>query len=480
MRVLILATDIYTRGGIARYTDTMATGLGQLLGPANVDLLPLLDDASRRFVPAEYRILEATTSRLTLKGKISHVVRALGCARAGYDLVVCSHVGLAPIGAAIRLRHGTPYLVVCYGSEVWERLGRIKRSALRGSRFVVSDSRFTAGVLSKVNGVPQERVRILHNAIADNLVRRLAATRSETEQKGAGNCHSEEPQATKNLFFHSSRSFAGLRMTALSGLQRDTKGADSPKRERGPVLLSVGSLNTEHAYKGVDTVIHALPAILAAVPDAGYVVVGDGDNRSNLERLAARAGVAARVTFAGEVTDAELARHYRACDVFVLPSRASVTVGASSGQPLLDGGARVMPPLSRRCEGEGFGRVYVEAALAGKPVVGSRDGGAAEAVVDGRTGLLVDPRLTQDVAAAVIGLLKSPERAAALGAEGRRWALENFTMTAMRSALAGILASVGSPAVGMISSQKAGVDTTPTFGHPSSSEEGNLVPSTGH
>jgi len=67
-------------------------------------------------------------------------------------------------------------------------------------------------------------------------------------------------------------------------------------------------------------------------------------------------GVAENVTFAGEIPDAELAELYRSCDVFVLPSRGQGWLG-------LEGG-------------EGFGRVYIEAALAGKPVVGSRSGGA--------------------------------------------------------------------------------------------------------
>jgi len=84
----------------------------------------------------------------------------------------------------------------------------------------------------------------------------------------------------------------------------------------------------------------------------------------------------------------------------------------------------------------------VEAALAGKPVVGSVDGGAAEAVIDGRTGLLVDPRSVEQVAGAVIRLLESPDRAASLGAEGRRWALERFTVAAMRKSLEAVISSV--------------------------------------
>lgn len=411
MRVLILATDIYTRGGIARYTATLATALGQLMGPASVDLLPLLDDSERRFTPKEYRILEATTAKLRMIQKIRHAARALKCANSGSDLVVCSHVGLAPIAALIRLWHGTPYLVVCHGSEAWEALPALKRVALRRADAVLAVSRFTADAVSEANGISEAKIGLLPNAIPENMVHRLLGVDCGA---GWGNEASDSAQGP-------------LTHSATAGL----KPRPSPPRhttgvQRDPMLLSVGSLSSEHAYKGVDTVIEALPSILKAVPGARYVVVGDGDNRPNLERLAARTGVTGRVTFAGEVTDAELVQHYRSCDVFVLPSRASLREGSRPGT----------------AEGEGFGRVYVEAALAGKPVVGSRDGGAAEAVLDGRTGLLVNPRSTEEIASAVIALLTAPERAAAMGAEGRCWALENFTVEAMRRSLESILSSV--------------------------------------
>jgi phosphatidylinositol alpha-1,6-mannosyltransferase len=387
MKILILATDIYTRGGIARYTATLASALGQLLGPENVDLLPLLDGSGHRFIPADYRILEATTAALTLRQKIRHTARALKGASRGYDLVICSHASLALLAWGIRLRHRTPYLVVCHGSEVWESLPALRRLALRQARCLLAVSRFTSRAMWEANGIPDSKIRLLPNAIPDDLVRRLAGP---------------------------------ARNQASSSLQ--------PGQPTGTVLLSVGSLSREHAYKGVDTVIEALPRIAEAVPNARYLVVGDGDNRSYLERLAARRGVADRVIFAGEVPDSELAGYYRRSDVFVLPSRMSR--GGETG--------------NRVAQGEGFGRVYLEAALAGKPVVGSRDGGAAEAVIDGRTGLLVNPRSASKVADAVIALLQAPERAAAMGAEGRRWALENFTVKAMRQSLENILASVAS------------------------------------
>jgi phosphatidylinositol alpha-1,6-mannosyltransferase len=381
VRVLILATDIYTRGGIARYTGTLADALGRLLGPENVDLLPLLGGAPDNLDASSVRIFEPTSARLTLRAKIRHAARVVACARSRYDLVICSHLGLAPVAALIRSRYATPYLVVCHGSEAWARLPVAKRAALRGARALLAVSAYTARALAQANRIPETRVKLVYNAIPDELVRRL----------GSGNGES------------------GGAAAALHGPSR--------------ILLSVGSLGPEHAYKGVDTVIAALPRILAAVPAARYVVAGGGAHRASLERLATSLNVGDRVTFAGEVTDAELANLYCACDVFVLPSRAS---------------------MNGRCEGEGFGRVYVEAALAAKPVVGSREGGAAEAVLDGRTGLLVDPRSVRDVADAAVRLLKAPQWAEALGAEGQRWALGHFTMPAMVRALGEILSVIGS------------------------------------
>ena len=90
-------------------------------------------------------------------------------------------------------------------------------------------------------------------------------------------------------------------------------------------------------------------------------------------------------------------------------------------------------------EGEGFGRVYVEAALAGKPVVGSRGGGAAEAVVHGKTGSLINPTSVEETARAIIELLENPAAAAQMGCEGSKWAKRYFTEEALRTSLAELM-----------------------------------------
>ena len=417
MRILILATDIYTRGGVARYTATLAAALSRL--PAHVDVLPLLgrldshirgndnepggddDEPRRNSAPARnddadgaleawHRILSPTTDRLTTTAKIRHAVRALRQGRSHYNLVICSHLSQAPIAAMIRLSAGTPYVVVAHGSEAWGRLPMLKRLAVRGARAVLAVSEYTARALAAANRIPPERVKVIHNAISEHLVQAL--TRGRGDPRGRPG----QPQ--------------GLPLQS-----RESGRPQGPPLR--PMLLSVASLKPEHSYKGVDTVIQALPQIAAAVPKVRYIVAGEGEDRTRLERLASTLGVSDRVIFAGELSDGDLAHLFHSCDVFVLPSRASRSE-------------------DDRWEGEGFGRVYVEAALAGKPVVGSRDGGAADAVGENRTGLLADPRSVTSVARAVIRLLQSQHWAASLGAEGRRWALERFTVTAMRGALA--------------------------------------------
>ena len=109
--------------------------------------------------------------------------------------------------------------------------------------------------------------------------------------------------------------------------------------------------------------------------------------------------------------------------MFVLPSRATARNGT--------------------WEGEGFGRVYVEAALAARPVVGSSGGGAAEAVLPEKTGLLVEPSSAEQIASAIIQLLESPAAATEMGQAGRKWARENFTEDALRRSLRGLLSASG-------------------------------------
>jgi phosphatidyl-myo-inositol dimannoside synthase len=150
--------------------------------------------------------------------------------------------------------------------------------------------------------------------------------------------------------------------------------------------LIVGRMATDERYKGHDVLLEVWPDVLRGVPDANLVVVGDGDDRERLARKVEILGLSERVTFLGPVDDTVLCRLYRDCDFFVMPS-----------------------------VGEGFGLVFVEAMRAGKPCIAGV-GAAAEVIDHGVTGLIVDPRRKDDLAAAVVRLFVEPQTRRAMGA----------------------------------------------------------------
>jgi len=182
------------------------------------------------------------------------------------------------------------------------------------------------------------------------------------------------------------------------GLRRRLLGA----RPRGPILLSVGGLVPR---KGHDVVIRALPAILKQHPTLVYLVVGEGRHRAPLEALIRDVGVGDHVILTGEVSDVPLEQVYALCDVFIMASREQLDL----------------------CDLEGFGMVFLEANACGKAVIGGRSGGIAEAVLDGETGLLVDPHAPEAIAATVDRLLSDPALAARMGAQGRARILRDLT-----------------------------------------------------
>jgi len=175
----------------------------------------------------------------------------------------------------------------------------------------------------------------------------------------------------------------------------------SAKRSDDPVLLTVATFVSPR--KGHDVIVRALPVIRESVPDARWVVIGDGPLRGRIEASAAAEGVDDAVTFLGRVEDAERDRWLDRARVFCMPSR--------------------LPPEGTG--GEGFGIVYLEAGAHGLPVIGGRVAGALDAVVDGRTGLLVDPVDHMAVAAAAIRLLSDRKLGERLGEQGRLHAEEH-------------------------------------------------------
>lgn len=158
-----------------------------------------------------------------------------------------------------------------------------------------------------------------------------------------------------------------------------------------PLLLSVGHMNER---KGHHIAVAALAALLPRRPQARLAVVGDGEERSNLERQARDLGIADKVHFAGAVPNAELLRWYSAADVLLLCS-------------------------SR----EGWPNVLLESMACGTPTVATAIWGTPEVVRTPAVGRLVPERAGAPFAAAIDDLLRSGIDRAAVRtyAEGFSW-----------------------------------------------------------
>lgn len=164
--------------------------------------------------------------------------------------------------------------------------------------------------------------------------------------------------------------------------------------DRRPVLVTVGRLSPE---KGHHILLQAAQNLVQAGFDFQLLVVGEGPQRADLERLTERLGLGAQVRFMGQRSDMDMI--YAAADLFVLPSFK-----------------------------EGMPNVLLEAMAHGLPMVATRVGGIPEMVRDGREALLVPARDVAALRFALERLLRFPERARELGRNARAGLFPRFSV----------------------------------------------------
>lgn len=188
------------------------------------------------------------------------------------------------------------------------------------------------------------------------------------------------------------------------------------RRGNGPLLLFVGRVVHE---KGIEDFLQAVGRLSDLMPEVTGVIVGEGQDRPELQARAGAMGLADRVTFTGWIPSERVPAFLSAADVFVGPSRQAK-----------DGWV------------EAQGLTFLEAMIARTPVVATRVGGIVDSVRDGQTGLLVDEQAPEQIAQAVLRLFREPGLAATLVENGFRLAATEFSREATALSFAELFAKL--------------------------------------
>ena len=184
-----------------------------------------------------------------------------------------------------------------------------------------------------------------------------------------------------------------------------------------PVIVCVSRLMSR---KGQDELIRALPEIHKTAPATSLIIVGEGSYRKEIEKLISKFGLADFVHLTGKVSQKDLSKWYAAGDIFAMPCRTRL------------GGWDV----------EGLGIVFLEGSATGLPVVVGDSGGAVDAVIDGKTGFLVDGRNTDEIAQRLAYLIANPDIAKSMGSAGRAWVSSQWTWDQNFKKLDGLLSGL--------------------------------------
>jgi glycosyltransferase involved in cell wall biosynthesis len=181
-----------------------------------------------------------------------------------------------------------------------------------------------------------------------------------------------------------------------NGVDPEMFSPGGPTDSDSLVVLSVGNLIP---IKGHELLMRAVATLALQFPRLTLDLIGDGPERSRLEKLAAEINVVGRIRFLGRKSRREVADAMRRCTLFALPSRY-----------------------------EGLGCVYLEAMSAGKAAIGCRGQGIAEIIQHGSNGFLVGPDNEKELTLALAMLLRDENRRSNLGAAARDTILERLTL----------------------------------------------------
>jgi phosphatidyl-myo-inositol dimannoside synthase len=363
--ILGLFSELATAGGVQRAGRHTAAILTEFASTRDMQcrLLSLNDTPDLHRMSIAGRSFVFTGCH---RSKVRFVATTARAARKQADLILAGHPYLGPVAQVGRaLAQKAKTIVTAHGLEVWEPMSPLRRLALRKADLVLAPSKDTANQVAIQQGVAEDRIRVLPWAL--------------------------DPE--------------------FEALIPQMLGPALPLGfPEGRVVLTVGRWSAAERYKGMDTLITALPRLLTNWPELQLVVVGEGGDQAWLEQIADGRGVRRHVHFLSGLSYAEIAACYSACEIFAMPSR-----------------------------GEGFGLVYLEAMACGKPVIGGSHGGAPEVIEDGKTGFLVQHGDAGQLATSLQTLLADPALGREMGTRGRERVAKEFRFDTFAQSLKQIL-----------------------------------------
>ena len=294
-----------------------------------------------------------------------------------YDLMH-SHWILPQGFAGMLARRGrpVPHVLTVHGGDIFGLQARLirgfKRTALRNADAVTVNSSVTETAVQAVGGSLRRLVRIPMGVSIAPLDDRQAALAERLSQGHGG--------------------------------------------VEGPLLVFVGRIVAE---KGVEDLLRATRLLAKSAPGSRTLIVGEGQDRGDMERLASSLGIADITHFTGWVDAADIPAYLHAADVFVGPSRT-----AANGWI------------------EAQGLTFIEAMAAHTPVVATRVGGIVDAVQDEQTGLLVDERAPEQIARAVVRLWQDEGLRRRLADNAYTTAVEGFSRRVSADAFSALFAEL--------------------------------------
>jgi phosphatidylinositol alpha-1,6-mannosyltransferase len=346
VRILALVTDAFGGyGGIAQYNRDLITAFAQSERVSEIVVLPRIASGAVYTLPAQVRQLEPRGSRSAYAAQAMWVAQQ----KEPFDIIFNGHLFHAPLAAVIGHVLRIPVWLQTHGIDAWETPKRVVGAAAERSALITTVSRHTKRKLLAWANVDPEHVRVLPNTV-------------------------------RSIFTPGDKNEAFLEQLDLVGR---------------PIILTVSRLAKADYYKGHRRLVRILPKVLQHFPTATYVIVGDGDARSELEEEVSRGGIASSVRFLGRLSDEQVLHLYRSAAVFAMPSTK-----------------------------EGFGIVFIEAAAAGLPVIGGNRDGSADALADGVIGMMVNPDDDEALTNALLVSLSGSVKADPVHAQ--RFSFENF------------------------------------------------------